>query len=215
MIIVDDCSTDNSQEIIQEMMKIEPRIRFVSTEVNSGAARARNIALGMAKGKYVAFLDSDDLWMPDKLEKQVSYMQEHDVAFTFTKYMVIDQNGHDKHKVINIPSKIDYKGLLKNTIIGCLTVMLDIEKIGPVRMPEIRTRQDFALWLSILKKGYVAYGIPEVLAKYRVVKGSISSNKLKVAKRNWEIYRRIENLSFFYAAWCFLNYVFHAVKKRI
>ncbi|WP_139822725.1 glycosyltransferase family 2 protein [Tuberibacillus sp. Marseille-P3662] len=215
MIIVDDCSTDNSREIIQKQVSYDQRIRFIPLKENSGAAVARNNAISAANGRYIAFLDSDDLWMPQKLVEQVDFMERNDLAFTFTQYSVIDQNGEEVNEVINIPRVIDYKGLLKNTIIGCLTVMINIEKTGLVEMPNIRTRQDFALWLSILKRGFKAYGIQKKLAQYRVVKGSISSNKFKAAKRNWEIYREIENHGLMYSSWCFINYIFHAIKKRI
>lgn len=215
MIIVDDCSTDHSSTIIQEQAEQDSRIQFFSTGANSGAAFARNMAIKEAKGKYVAFLDSDDLWLPDKLEKQVGFMERKDLAFSFTAYRVMNQQGMDTGKIVRIPSSIDYKGLLKNTIIGCLTVMINTEKIESFKMPDIRTRQDYATWLSVLKRGYKAYGLQEPLSRYRVSRGSISSNKLNVAKRNWYIYRQVEGLNAFYASWCFVNYVFHAMRKRI
>lgn len=215
MIIVDDCSVDHSLEIIHGFVQKDSRIKVLSTETNMGAAAARNKAIEHAKGRYIAFLDSDDQWFPEKLEKQLRFMQDNDYSFSFSNYTIMDEDGHSTEKVVHVPESIDYKGLLKNTIIGCLTVMLDTEKISPIRMPEIRTRQDFALWLNILKRGHIAFGIPEVLAKYRVGKGSISSNKLKAAKRNWAIYREMEGLGFFYSTWCFMNYVYNAVKKRL
>lgn len=215
MIIVDDCSSDGTRSILQKNAATDPRIKVIFLEENSGAAVARNTALNNAKGDFLAFLDSDDLWKPEKLEKQVAYMQENDYAFTFSAYELMNEESQLLQKVIDAPKSIDYKGLLKNTIIGCLTVMLDRRKIGEVQMPNIRTRQDFALWLSILRKGYVGYGMQEPLSIYRLVEGSISSNKLKTAKRNWYVYRKIEKLSFPYASWCFINYVFYAIKKRV
>ena len=215
MIIVDDCSMDNTVEIIKEVIKEDGRIRLIQLPKNSGAAVARNTAIQNARGRYIAFLDSDDLWYPEKLEKQVTFMQENDIAFSFTSYRIINEDGTETNKIINVPKEIDYKGLLKNTIIGCLTVMLDVSKLGLVQMPNIRTRQDTALWLSILKKGYKAYGIQEPLSKYRKVKGSISSNKLKMAKQNWRMYRDLENLSVISASWCFVNYAWNALKKSL
>ncbi|QSB49341.1 glycosyltransferase family 2 protein [Parageobacillus toebii] len=215
MIIVDDCSQDNTVEIIKNEAEKDKRIKLIQLSKNSGAAVARNTAIQNARGKYIAFLDSDDLWYPEKLEKQVAFMQENDIAFSFTSYRIINEDGTETDKIINVPKEIDYKGLLKNTIIGCLTVMLDVSKLGLVQMPNIRTRQDTALWLSILKKGYKAYGIQEPLAKYRKVKGSISSNKLKMAKQNWIMYRDLENLNVIYASWCFVNYAWNALKKNL
>ncbi|WP_282173956.1 glycosyltransferase family 2 protein [Cytobacillus firmus] len=214
LLIVDDCSQDSTIEKIKFAANKDRRIKLYILQENSGAAVARNRALREAKGKYVAFLDSDDLWEKEKLEKQLNFMLENNIAFSFSSYKIIDTNG-DVQKVINVPNEITYKQLLKNTIIGCLTVMLDREKLGIIQMPNIRTRQDTALWLSILKKGNKAFGIQEPLAKYRKVQGSISSNKYKMAKRNWEMYRKIEGLNLLMALWCFLNYAFNGLKKNI
>ncbi|MGM0837625.1 MAG: teichuronic acid biosynthesis protein TuaG [Bacillota bacterium] len=215
MILVDDMSTDQSIQIINEYMLKDQRIKLIQLTENSGAAVARNTALDAADGRYIAFLDSDDLWKPSKLEKQLAFMKENQYAFTFTAYELMDQDGTILDKTISMPDSIDYKGLLKNTIIGCLTVILDREQVGNVQMPNIRTRQDFALWLSILKKGHRAYAFHEPLSIYRIVEGSISSNKLQAAKRNWYVYRRIEKLNLIYASWCFVNYAYTAIKKRV
>lgn len=214
MIIVDDCSKDNSREILKELASADSRIKVILLEKNSGAAVARNTAIEAAKGKYIAFLDSDDLWLPQKLEKQLDFMEKNGIVFSFTKYDVMDEDGNNLNKPVSVPESIDYHGLLKNTIIGCLTVMINIEEIGKMKMPEIRTRQDFAFWLSILRKGYKAHGLNETLASYRYVSDSISSNKIKAAKRNWQVYREIEKLGFFYSIWCFINYAYNGVKKR-
>lgn len=215
MIIVDDCSKDKTRDILHRIAELDSRLKVVLLEENGGAAVARNTALEQAKGRYIAFLDSDDLWKPKKLEKQIAVMQKNNYAFTFTAYELMNENGDLLNKTIMAPNKIDYKGLLKNTIIGCLTVILDKDQVGDVRMPNIRTRQDFALWLSVLRDGHTAYGLSEPLSVYRLVEGSISSNKLKTAKRNWYVYREIEKLSLPYASWCFLNYAFYALKKRV
>jgi len=213
MIIVDDCSKDNSREIIQEEANKDNRIKLMKLKQNSGAAVARNTAIKNASGKYIAFLDSDDIWHPEKLEKQIKFMEENDYAFTYTKYQLMDQDGKLLDRTIDIPNEIDYHGLLKNTIIGCLTVVINKEKTGEFSMPEIRTRQDFALWLKILKRGYKAHGLPEVLANYRLVPNSISSNKVKAAKQTWKVYREVEGLGFFYSLICFTGYAWNAVKK--
>ncbi|EEK47814.1 glycosyltransferase family 2 protein [Bacillus cereus ATCC 10876] len=214
MIIIDDVSKDNTCELIKEEIKKDNRIRLIELQENRGAAIARNTGINNARGKYVAFLDSDDLWLPEKLEKQLTFMQNNDVAFSFTGYQIMNQDGTLTDKIVHVPEKINYNGLLKNTIIGCLTVMLDIEKLGKVQMPNIRTRQDTATWLKILRKGHYAYGLDEVLSKYRKVENSISSKKFKMAKMNWKLYREIEGLSILKSAWCFINYALNGVVKH-
>lgn len=215
MIIVDDCSNDGTREILTRLADLDDRIKVFFLNENSGAAIARNKALKEAKGKFIAFLDSDDMWHETKLEKQLAFMRNKDVAFSFTEYELMDEEGVLLNKKVEIPDSIDYHGLLKNTIIGCLTVMINREKTGYFEMPNIRTRQDFALWLSILKKGFTAHGLKETLSKYRVVKGSISSNKINAAKKTWYVFREVEKLNLVYSSWCFLNYSFQAIKKRL
>lgn len=214
MIIVDDCSKDKSENIIRRYVNSDSRIKYIKLTKNSGAAVARNTAIEKSKGRYIAFLDSDDLWKETKLEKQLSFMKENDIGFSFTSYELINEDGSKVNKTIKAPLKIDYNTLLKNTIIGCLTVMIDREKIGEFNMPLIRARQDLATWLSILRKGNTAYGIQESLSEYRIVEGSISSNKFKIMKKNWYVYRKIEKLSLFKSIYVFVFYGINAVKKR-
>ncbi|WP_409291951.1 teichuronic acid biosynthesis protein TuaG [Peribacillus sp. SCS-37] len=214
MIIVDDCSTDNTRDIINRFALEDSRIRPVFLEVNSGAAAARNAALKMAGGRYVAFLDSDDLWKPEKLDKQLTFMKLNQYAFTFTAYEMISEDGTPLHKLVDAPRFINYEKMLKNTIVGCLTVMIDLERTGSFEMPDIRTRQDLAAWLSILRRGHTAFGLNEVLAEYRTGNSSISQNKWKAAKMNWFVYRKVEKLHLAKACWCFSNYAVHAVLKR-
>jgi teichuronic acid biosynthesis glycosyltransferase TuaG len=215
MVLINDQSPDNSKEIILSLAAQDSRIRLVDLPENSGAAIARNTGIEAAHGEFIAFLDSDDLWHPQKLEKQIKFMLDNDYAFSFTAYELIDEDGDKMDKIVSVPQEINYHALLKNTIIGCLTVVLNRSKIGEIKMLNIRTRQDFVLWLDILKRGNTAYGINEPLAYYRKVEGSISSNKIKTAKRNWQVYRKIEKLSLGYSAWCFMNYAYNAVKKRV
>ncbi|WP_121663781.1 glycosyltransferase family 2 protein [Metabacillus litoralis] len=213
MLIVDDCSKDESRKVIREYTEKDDRIKLIELQENSGAAVARNTAIKAAKGKYVAFLDSDDLWVPKKLEKQIEFMEINDYAFTYSKYQLMDVDGNKLDRVIDVPRNIDYNGLLSNTIIGCLTAVVNIEKTGPIEMPNIRTRQDFALWLSILKRGIKAHGLQEVLAYYRLVPGSISSNKVKAAKQTWKVYREVEKLGLLRSMFSFTGYALNAVKK--
>lgn len=214
IIVIDDCSSDRTVQIVKEQQVADKRIRIIKLKNNSGAAIARNTGIKSANGKYVAFLDSDDLWLPEKLEKQVVFMQENDIVFSFTSYQIINQDGTSTGKFIHAPEKINYNGLLKNTIIGCLTVMINIEKLGKIQMPNIRTRQDTATWLKILKQGHYAYGLDEVLSKYRKVENSISSKKIRMAKMNWKLYREIEGLSIPRSAWCFVNYSLNGIVKH-
>lgn len=215
LLITDDASTDNTLNIISTYQKKDPRISVSALQSNQGSANARNVALSKAKGRYIAFLDSDDIWKNDKLEKQLAFMKQHEHAFTFSAYELIDHTGKQLNKVVKVPVSIDYKHYLRNTIIGCLTVILDKKQIGEIHVPDIRTSQDMALWLSILKKGFKAFGYQEPLANYRLVSGSASGNKWKAAKDVWKVYRKIENLSLFYSLFNFWGYAFHAAKKRL
>lgn len=215
MIIVDDCSTDQTTSIIKNYQSIDDRIKLIELQENSGSAVARNTAMDNATGKYLAFLDSDDLWTPEKLTKQLKFMVERNVAFSFTKYVRMLEDGTETTGISPAPAHIGYEDLMKQCIIGCLTVMLDREKIGDLRMINIRTRQDYAFWLTLTKKGFPAYGIPEVLAKYRLVENSISSNKLKAAKQNWQLYRHIEQQSLPKSIWYFSNYAIKSVVSLI
>lgn len=215
MILVDDCSSDNSEKIIMNIKENDSRIKYIKLEKNSGAAVSRNTALDNAKGRYIAFLDSDDTWKPSKLERQLEFMKTNGYGFTFTSYELMDESSKKLKKVIKVPSRINYNGLLKNTIIGCLTVVIDRQKIGDFRMPLIRKGQDTATWLKILKKYEFAYGLNECLSEYRLVEGSISSNKIGALKRTWNIYRNIEKLNFFKSSYVFSCYLVRAVMKRI
>ena len=215
MIIVDYLSEDNSKEKIIVLSQNDTRIKTIFLDKNIGAAGARNIAISKAKGKYIAFLDSDDLWMPTKLEAQIYFMQKKDIAFSYTTYQSISEDGNKLFSVVKAPGIMTYSSYLKNTIIGCLTVVIDREKTGNFEMPNIRSSHDMALWLLIMKRGFHGYGIDENLAKYRVVSNSNTSSKLRAAKDVWKVYREIEKLSFFYSSWCFLNYAFNAFLKRI
>ena len=215
LIIVDDASDDNSRELISNIAARDNRIKFVFLTLNIGVAGARNIALEKSKGRYIAFLDSDDVWKKEKLTMQIHFMQSHDVSFSFSSYEPMSENGIEIFKEIKAPFKIDYNTLLKNTIIGCLTVVLDKDKIGDFKVPNLKTSQDLALWLSIMKDGVIAYGIKQSLAYYRIVGKSNTSNKFKVFVGIWKVYRNEEGLGYMKSIWCFLNYAFNAIKKRI
>ncbi|MGN4126678.1 glycosyltransferase family 2 protein [Lysinibacillus sphaericus] len=213
LIIVDDCSKDNSWAMVNALIKNDERIKIYLLEKNGGAAAARNYGIQAANGKYVAFLDSDDLWDQNKLEAQVKFMESNNYVFTFTNYRMIDENGYSLNKIVDCPNIINYNNLLKNTTIGCLTVMLNIEQLGKPVMPNLQP-EDTALWLKILRKNINAYCLQEVLASYRIVGNSASSNKLKVAKKMWIVYRKSENINRLKAFWYFVHYAWNAVKKH-
>jgi len=213
LIIIDDCSPDTSGKIIEAYVKQCEKIKLISLENNSGPAVSRNCAIKNAKGRYIAFLDSDDLWHKDKLSKQISFMQEQDIALSYTNYYQIEENSGEIIGQIHVPPKVDYSELLKQNIIGCLTAMYDTEKLGKMYMPDIIKRQDFALWLSILKKIPYAYGLDEPLAYYRVRTASVSSNKILASKYNWKLYREVEKLPLHKAIYCFGWYTYKSILK--
>lgn len=215
LIIVDDGSVDNTTDIIKDYLNRDSRIKLIRLTKNMGAAKARNAAIKKARGKYLAFLDSDDMWLSEKLEIQLAYMIKEKLHFTFTSYRLIEESGVQTEKIVEAPNSIGYNQLLKNTIIGCLTVMINVDKIGKVLMPNIRGGQDTACWLSILKQGHMAYGINKELALYRRRQNSISSDKFYAIKRTWNIYRNVENLNFYRSSISLIFYVYNAIKKRI
>lgn len=213
MLIVDDVSCDGSAGIVQKYMAKDARIKYLKHGKNEGAAQARNTALKAAKGRYVAFLDSDDLWMANKLEKQINFMQEQKAAFCYSACAVIDECGNFAGKVRHVPLKQQYRELLKGNSIPCLTVVLDKKRIGDIQMLAI-PHEDYAAWLDILKKGITAYGINEVLAKYRVNSNSLSGNKIQAAKWTWNIYRKQQRLGIIRSSYYFVCYFIAAVRKR-
>lgn len=214
LLLVDDCSTDNSVHIIKKEINGDKRIQLIQSDTNGGPAIARNMALSRAKGEYISFLDGDDLWLPEKMETQLAFMMDNNISFSFTEYGLIDEGGNELNKRLPIPPIVDYSFLLKNTIIGCLTVMLQKKAFNIIRMPNLKRQQDYALWLSLLRQGGLAHGLQQKLALYRIIKGSHSSNKLKAAINIWNVYK-LEELNLLQSWWCFLNYSFKAVKKRI
>ena len=209
MLIADDCSSDNSAEIINRYT--DSRIKYIKLESNSGAAIARNKALEKAKGNYIAFLDSDDAWKPEKLEKQLKFMMEKDVGFSFAGYEIIRDK---KNKIIEVPDTLNYNQFMKNTIIGTLTVMLSRKHVGDVRIVDVKKDHDSMTWAKLLRQGNIAYGLNESLAYYRKVEGSISNNKIKAAKNHWNNLRQIEKLSLPKAMYFYFFYVINAIKKH-
>lgn len=213
MIIVDDCSTDQSAAKIKEIIEGDSRIRLLSLKENVGAAKARNLAIQEARGRYIAFLDSDDIWLPHKLKTQLLFMEEMNIAFSYASYSLIDENGNELNREVSVPKSVDYHYLVGNTIIGCLTVMIDREKIPYVEMPSVQP-EDTALWLNLLHEGHEAKGIQQVLAKYRIVANSVSRNKVRAAFRYWKLLRDQKSLNAVQSFYYFSKYAYHAYKKN-
>lgn len=209
LIIVDDCSKDNTKDVVNKYLD-DKRIKYHLLKENSGAAVARTKAMELAKGNYMAFLDSDDLWTKDKLSKQIEFMEKNNYNFTCTAYEQIDEDSNNLNKIVYSPKRTNYNRLLLDCPVGNSTVMYNVEALGKFEVPNIRKRNDDALWLQILKKEKYIYGMKDVLMKYRIRKNSISSNKLDLIKYHWYLYREIEHLSVFRSAfhvcyWCLIK----------
>lgn len=215
LVITDDRSSDKTVEIATSYSQKDSRIDFKVAESHSGIAGTRNQCIARAKGRFIAFLDNDDLWVPEKLEKQVCFMVEKNFGFSYSEYELMKEDGTPKGKIIRTAGVIDYNKYLRNTIIGSGTIMLDREITGPLTMPDNATSDDMALWCKILKDGHKAYPIKEVLMKYRVRSNSASANKWKAAKDVWLVYRNQEHLSVPKSLACFIGYAFNAVIKRV
>ncbi len=183
---------------------------------NEGAARARNTGLAAAKGRYIAFLDADDIWFPDKLEKELAFMKDRQAGFVFTAYEFGDETGKPTGKIVRVPEKLSYKKALSRTVIFTTTVLFDREKIPEklMKMPDVAS-EDTATWWQILREGYTAYGLNEVLAVYRRPAKSLSSNKFIAVKRIWNLYRRQERLSVFSSMFHFVFWAYRATVRRL
>lgn len=212
LIIVDDCSTDKTQEIIEKWTKRNEKILYFKLIKNSGAAVARNTAIEKATGQYLAFLDSDDLWEPTKLEKQIGFMESNKYSFSCTSYDHVNSEGISDHKIMKAQAVYKYKDILKNCP-GNSTIVYNAEKLGKFYIPDIRKRNDFVMWLQVIKKAEVLYGIPDVLTHYRVREGSLSKNKTNLLQYQWKVYREIEELSLVYSLYLMLYKVVTTLKK--
>lgn len=215
LLIVDDASTDDTVETVKKIAEQDERIHFTEKTAHSGIADTRNLCIQMAQGPFLAFLDADDIWHPEKLEKQIGFMMERKVGFTYSAYDWIDEEGKPLDKCIHTIGDLDYETYLRNTIIGCSTVVVNKTITGDVIVPNFRTSEDSATWLNILKQGHLAYAIDEALVSYRIRQQSASSNKLKASADLWKVYRTNENLPFFKALYFFGCYAFNAIKKRL
>jgi teichuronic acid biosynthesis glycosyltransferase TuaG len=205
MFIADDCSPDNTREVISGFAAKDSRIKLIACSVNGGPAAARNAALERATGRWVAFLDSDDVWLPQKLEKSLRHAKANDAALTFTGFRRISFDGSQTGSYRSVPEALTYRQLLGNTVIATSTVLIDREKTGEIRMQRA-FYDDFVCWLGILRRGLKGSGLDEDLMRYRVVKKSVSRNKSRSAQEVWKTYREIEKLGLVSSAWHFVNY---------
>ncbi|CEH35588.1 glycosyltransferase family 2 protein [Romboutsia lituseburensis] len=213
IILVDDASKDSSREIIKQYQQKDERIKAILLDKNVGVADARNKGIEKAKGKYIAFVDSDDIWLETKIEEQINFMKKNNIAFSHTGYEFINENGDRLGKSVAVHYKLSYTDMLKSNGVGCLTVVIDKEKVDNIVMPKIR-HEDYATWLSILKQGHEAYGINKVLALYRKTSTSLSGNKVKSAMWTWNILRNVEKVPLPKAVLYFSNYAVKNINKH-
>lgn len=214
MLIADDCSTDETRDIVARIAENDHRIKLLPLREHAGVAGCRNTALAAAAGRYIAFLDSDDLWLPPKLAAQIAFMEANGAALSYTGFRRISEDGLRVGRLMRVPSRMTYQQLLANTAIATVTAMVDSEKTGALRMREA-PRDDLILWLSILKRGFTACGLQQDLARYRVVGGSLSSKRWRAVKGVWSVYRDVEGLDLPRAAWFMANYAGRAYLKRL
>ena len=214
MLIVNDCSKDNTVEIVQSYAAKDKHIKLINLKQNSGAAAARNTAIKNAKGRYIAFLDSDDLWKKEKLQKQIEFMQQNGYAFTYTSYEHFKEIKENIQHQVQIPKSLNYNQALKGNQIGCLTVMLDRKRILNKHFTT-QKHEDYILWLNVLKQGTIAYGIQESLALYRTGNSkSISGNKMQSALWTWKVYRDNQKLSVVKSMYYMWFYMAYSIRKH-
>ncbi len=240
LILVDDCSPDNSAEVIRNTLRKQAGqdnaarqscegvqaevftgvggqpVMLLQKQKNEGAARARNTGLAAAQGRYIAFLDADDVWYPKKLEREMRFMREKEAGFVFTAYEFGDSQARPTGRVVHVPERLTYRQALSRTVIFTTTVLFDRKQIPDrlLRMPAVAS-EDTATWWQILREGYTAWGLNEVLAVYRRPAKSLSSNKAEAVRRIWNLYRRQEKLSVAASAGYFIMWAYRATKRRI
>lgn len=216
LLLVDDGSSDASVRIAEELAKADERIRLFVQKQNGGAAKARNAGIREAAGRYLAFLDADDIWQPQKLERELAFLKEKQAAFVCTSYEFGDEEGNGTGKVVHVPPVLTYRKALSRTVIFTTTVLLDLEKLPGelVRMPDVKS-EDTATWWQILRAGYAAYGLDENLAVYRRPRQSLSSNKVEAIRRIWYLYRKQEKLPLVPSIWYFCFWAVRATLRRV
>lgn len=212
MLIADDCSSDRTRDVVRQWEQVDPRVRLIALARNGGPATARNAALENAAGRWIAFLDSDDLWLPRKLERTIAHAQAHRSALTFTGFCRMTADGGAVGRYVSPPPSLSYRQLLGNTAIATSTVLLDRTVVGDVRMRNTYY-DDFDCWLQILKRGQLAYGLDQDLMRYRIMSQSVSRNKRRSAAQVWRAYRDLEKLSLTASLWHFSQYAVRGFLK--
>lgn len=208
MILVDDASTDQTVGVIEKYAQNDNRIKLFKLSKNSGNGFARNVALEKATGKYIAYLDADDLWFPEKLEKQIAFLKANNLPFTFSFYESIDEEGNDLNRRVEAPLNLTYNQLFFCNYVGNLTAIYDAEYFGKIILPASQKRQDWRLWLTILKQIKTTKPVPEPLAFYRIRKDSISSSKFRLIKHNFGVYREFHGYNFFFSLLLMIRFLF-------
>lgn len=208
LIIVDDCSSDTTVSIVTKMALLDNRIQLFRSEKNGGTGIARNTALTICKGRYITFLDADDLWKSQKLEKQIDFLKTNNLSFTFSFYDCIDEEGKSLNRTVGAPRNLSYRQLFFCNYVGNLTGIYDVNYFGKIAISSIRKRQDWMLWLTILKKLKSAKPIPESLAFYRIRENSISASKLDLLKHNFAVYRTFHGFNAIVSILCMAGFLF-------
>lgn len=215
MIIVDDCSTDNSAEIIKRYASADRRIKYLKTDKSSGSpALPRNIGIDAAYGDFIAFLDADDVWLPEKLEWEVDFLIKNNYKVAYSFYEKMNWEGKRDNRIISTKEHSSFESLLKSNSIPCLTSIVRRDAIGYTRFKQI-PQEDFCFWLDILKKGYVAYNLQKVTALYRVAKESRSANKLDMFKGYWNVIRNHQHIALIPACYYMITYTISGLKKYL
>lgn len=215
MIIVDDCSVDKTVEIIESLVLGNNKVKLLKHHKNLGTGPTRNTGIDHSLGRYIAFLDADDVWLPAKLEKQISFMQLNKIGISFTSYSFINSDGNKIRGGVNAAEQLDLDGYMRATGIGLSTAIIDREICGEVRFSDLRVRQDTFLWMNLLNSNHIAYGLNERLAKYRISSGQISGNKFKIAWKTFLLYRGFNVISYRRRIVNYLFYIVNAVLKRL
>jgi glycosyltransferase involved in cell wall biosynthesis len=213
LIIINDCSTDNTLEVANEFTNRDSRIRVQSNRINQGPAKTRNKGIENATGDYLTFLDGDDFWEKEFISSSINFLRENNYSFCFASYYRVDQHLEPILDPFIVPEKVSYNDLLKTCPISCLTAFMDIDKIGKYYMPDIEKRQDYGLWLKILKDVEYAYGLKKILATYRIREGSVSRNKYYAILYVWKLFREVEKLPFLKSLYLTFIYAYNGYRK--
>jgi len=213
LVVIDCNSKDNTDQIVQDIATFDPRVKCVKSPEAYGAAQNRNVGLKLAQGEFIAFIDADDLWHPNKLSKQINFMMQKGVDFSYTGFTRISEDGNHLGSYLSVPEKLNYTFLLKDNRIGCLTAVIRKNAYTDVNFQNDGW-EDLSLWLKLLKQKPFAYGINESLAFYRIVNGSRSNNKFFSAKLKWNTFRKVEKMNLLKSIYYFLFYAISGLKKH-